>query len=169
MSEQTLYNYSLASTGGFVKSALVYFEKCIDKKPIKAGQEKLPGEEEEEDEEAGLKEAGDITTEEQNYMFSDQMEPELLIAHSKIFKNLMKNPNTVKYIARNHLISLRYAFMAFSAASRGSQGVSESVSKDLLEGLGSLLKQKEPIQLINKNTYIANWYFYRMFEVLLGY
>jgi hypothetical protein len=156
LSEQIIYTFSLASSGGFLKSNLNYFEKCIDKTAVRP-----PGQDESEND------GKDITQEEQYYTFSDHMEQDILALHAKIFANLMANQHSAKFIARTNLGSLRYAFMAYSAVMRGGQGVDESIGKDLMEGLGALLKQKEPIQLINKNTYIANWYYYRMYEVYL--
>lgn len=154
LSEQTLYSFSLASSGGFLKSNLNYFEKCIEKQAVRP-----PGQDEPEGDNF------DITEEEQYYMFSEFMEPDVLALHAKIFANLLANQHSAKFIARTNLGSLRYAFIVFSAVMRGGQGIDDSIGRDILEGLGALLKQKEPIQLINKNTYIANWYYYRMYEV----
>lgn len=41
----------------------------------------------------------------------------------------------------------------------------DGVSKSIMGGLGEMLVCKEAVILINKNTYISNWYFYRMLEV----
>lgn len=155
LSEHAVHNYSLACPGGFLRSSLLYFEKCIEQKVLKAagGSKTDPDE--------NL----DITKQEQHFTFSDKMEPDLLSSHAKIFSNFMLNPNVVKFAARNLMAELRFAFMVLSAAMRGKQGVDDSIGRDLMNGLGLMLKQKEPIQLINKNTYIANWFFYRLFEV----
>lgn len=133
----------------------MYFENSIDQKALRA------------DGKTNGSKDKDITLEEQHYKFSELMEPDLLESHSKIFCNLMINPNVVKFAARNLISELRFAFMVLSAAMKGSQGVDESIGRNLMQGLGLMLKQKESIQLINKNTYIANWFYYRLFEVHL--
>jgi hypothetical protein len=159
LSEHQVYNYSLACPGGFVRSSLVYFEKCIVQKVLKAANVSKPK----------TDQSGNPTSEEQFYQFSDKMEADLLATHAKIFANFMVNPNVAKFVARNLLNELRFAFIVLSAAMRGKQGVDESIGRDLMQGLGFMLKQKEPIQVINKNTYIADWFFYRLFEVALVY
>jgi hypothetical protein len=38
-----------------------------------------------------------------------------------------------------------------------------------MSGLGQLLLCKEAVVLVNKNTYISSWFFYRMLEVTLAH
>ena len=152
-----MYSFSLATVGGFVKAALRYFERIIEKHAL------LPFSE------ASSPDAPiDITYEEQFYLFNDLVKPDLVLLHSKIFGNLLQNQNTCKWVARNALSDLRYAFMVLSAGMRGGQGVDEEVARQVMAGLGEMLKCKEAVQLINKNTYISNWFFYRLFEVILS-
>jgi hypothetical protein len=61
---------------------------------------------------------GDATEREQFYRFSDNKDDGLLLLHAKIFCSLMKNVNVVKWVARNLLVDLRFAFICFSAASK---------------------------------------------------
>lgn len=153
LAEDSLHNYSLAVTGGFIRSALKYFERAIEKNALMPVSEATDPDQE------------DITYEEQFYIFAENFRPDLLLLHAKVFGRLMKNPNVVKWVSRNMLVDLRYAFMVVSAAMRGSQGVDESVARDIMGGLGEMLKNKEAVMTINKNSYISNWFFYRMFEV----
>lgn len=154
LSSEEKYSYSLATTAGFIKAAIKYFEKCIEKTALLPYAEVTHPD---------FKK--DVTLEEQFYIFNEAVEADLLLLHSQIFANLLANTFTCKWVGRNLLPDLRYAFMVYSAVTRGGQGVSEEVGKRVLIGLGHLLVNPDVVVMVNKNTYIANWFFYRLFEV----
>lgn len=154
LSSEDKYTYSLATTGGFIKSAIKYFERCIEKTALLPYAEVTHPD---------FKK--DVTLEEQFYIFNESVDPELLLLHAQIFASLLGNAFTCKWVGRNMLPDLRYAFMVYSAVTRGGQGVGEEVGKRVLVGLGHLLANPDVVVMVNKNTYIANWFFYRLFEV----
>jgi len=81
----------------------------------------------------------------------------------------MKNVNVVKWVARNLLVDLRFAFICYSAATKEgstSRSPGDGIAQEVMNGLGQMLLCKEAVMLINKNTYISSWFFYRMLEVL---
>lgn len=45
----------------------------------------------------------------------------------------------------------------------------DGIALEVMNGLGQMLLCKEAVILINKNTYISNWFFYRMLEVGCGH
>ena len=148
------YVYSLATTGGFVKAAVKYFEQSIEKKALLPYSEVTHPDFRK-----------DITLEEQFYIFGEGVQSDLLLLHSQIFANVLANTFVCKWVGRNLLPDLRYAFMVYSAVTRGGQGISEEVGRRVLTGLGHLLVNPDVVVMINRNTYIANWFFYRLFEV----
>ena len=105
------------------------------------------------------------------YSFNNKFNREIVASISKLFRLLLKNKNSAKWLGRNLLDELGSVFVVIMLADEDERKKKffdkkdEEIKDQLIEGLGEMFKHEETVLNINKSTYISNWIFNNLLQI----